>query len=99
MLDMVPYDEAAELLKVLANPHRLAIVHGLATKRCNVSTMQECLDMPQSTVSSHLKTLRAAGIVAGHRQGTEVLYTVVSEKALEIVYAMMGSRPPGMTLL
>ena len=75
------YQEMAELLKVLAHPVRLCIVHGLWHHgACNVSHMQECLDTPQSTISQHLQKLRAAGIIAGERRGTEVVYRVVDER-------------------
>jgi ArsR family transcriptional regulator len=60
------YENEAELLKALAHPVRLCIVNGLLNKgTCNVSFMQNCLGMPQSTVSQHLQKLRVAGIVKG----------------------------------
>lgn len=63
--DFERYNEAAELLKALAHPVRLCIVKGLMEKgSCNVSFMQNCLGLPQSTVSQHLQKLRALGIVA-----------------------------------
>lgn len=69
--------QQAELLKAIAHPVRLCILRGLLQKgECNVSHMQSCLDMPQSTVSQHLAKLRAAGVVTATRQGTEVHYRV-----------------------
>ena len=51
-------EEMAELLKVLAHPVRLCIAKGLIENgRCNVSHMQTCLDIPQSTVSQHIQTV------------------------------------------
>ncbi|HYE08801.1 MAG TPA: metalloregulator ArsR/SmtB family transcription factor, partial [Patescibacteria group bacterium] len=54
MENLTKYNDKAELLKVLAHPVRLCIVRGLMDKECNVSHMQECLELPQSTVSQHL---------------------------------------------
>ncbi|MDP3487434.1 MAG: metalloregulator ArsR/SmtB family transcription factor [Bacillota bacterium] len=79
----------AELLKVLAHPMRLCIVQGLLQKgTCNVSYMQDCLNLPQSTISQHLAKLRAAQIIAGTRDGVEVHYRVVNETAVRIVAAL-----------
>lgn len=82
-------DDCAEILKALAHPIRLCIVRGLLRQgSANVSTIQECLFIPQSTVSQHLAKLRAYEIVDGVRQGTEIHYTVVSETAKKIITAL-----------
>ncbi|AQR76256.1 metalloregulator ArsR/SmtB family transcription factor [Paenibacillus larvae] len=84
--DFERYNEAAELLKALAHPVRLCIVKGLMEKgSCNVSFMQNCLGLPQSTVSQHLQKLRALGIVAAHRTGLEINYSVENEKVKQLV--------------
>ena len=83
-------DEAAELLKVLAHPIRLCIVKGLIENGPqNVSCMQTCLEVPQSTVSQHLQKLKAAGIITGERNGLEIIYTVSSEVAIRTVKALL----------
>ena len=75
------FSAEAEILKAIAHPARLCIVRGLwLNGGCNVSHMQECLETPQSTISQHLQKLRAAGIIAGERRGTEVVYRVVDER-------------------
>ena len=80
------YLELSELLKALAHPVRLCIVRGLIEKGgCNVGHMQECLAAPQSTISQHLQKLRAAGIVAGTRNGLEVNYRVCDPRVVELV--------------
>jgi DNA-binding transcriptional ArsR family regulator len=85
------YDDAAEMLKALAHPVRLCIVKGLLQKgRCNVSFMQDCLDLPQSTVSQHLQKLRSAGIVATERSGLEMHYTIASPKVARLIQAMFS---------
>jgi Predicted transcriptional regulators len=85
------YDDAAEMLKALAHPVRLCIVKGLLQKgSCNVSFMQDCLDLPQSTVSQHLQKLKSAGIVAAERNGLEIHYTIASPKIAKLISAMFG---------
>ena len=75
----------ADLLKALAHPIRLAIVKGLMNEEgCNVSEMQHCLEIPQSTLSQHLAKLREADILSSKRNGLERNYYVVDEQAKKI---------------
>lgn len=85
MIELKNYEEKAEKLKALAHPHRLCIVKGLIENSCNVSKIQECLNIPQSTVSQHLIKLKAAGIISGERNGLEICYRVVDDEVIEIV--------------
>ncbi|MEN8904778.1 MAG: metalloregulator ArsR/SmtB family transcription factor [Clostridiales bacterium] len=85
MIKMNLYELKSEKLKVLAHPHRLCIAKGLLEKKCNVTAMQECLDIPQSTVSQHISRLRTAGIICGKRNGTEIEYSVVDEDAINVI--------------
>ncbi|NGZ75319.1 ArsR/SmtB family transcription factor [Saccharibacillus alkalitolerans] len=89
--DLNQFDEPANLLKALSHPIRLCIVRGLMRKKkCNVSYMQECLDIPQSTISQHLQKLRAAGIVTTERKGLEVNYILADQRIEEVVKALFG---------
>jgi ArsR family transcriptional regulator len=83
--DFKIYNVKAEKLKALAHPHRLCIVRGLINNSCNVSKIQECLELPQSTISQHLAKLKAVGIIEGVRNGLEVCYSVVDEDVINIV--------------
>ena len=79
-------EKEADLLKALAHPIRLAIVKGLMQEEgCNVSEMQHCLNIPQSTLSQHLAKLREADILNSKRNGLERNYYVVNEKTKKIV--------------
>lgn len=85
MEDFKIYEQKAEKLKALAHPHRLCIVKGLINNKCNVTKIQECLKLPQSTVSQHLARLKAAGIIEGKRNGLEICYSVVDEDIINII--------------
>ncbi|KXS47078.1 MAG: ArsR family transcriptional regulator [Halanaerobium sp. 4-GBenrich] len=79
-------EEESELLKALAHPIRLIIVKGLmAEEGCNVSEMQQCLNIPQSTLSQHLAKLREADILNSERNGLERNYYVVNKKVMDII--------------
>ncbi|AEE95259.1 transcriptional regulator, ArsR family [Mahella australiensis 50-1 BON] len=79
------YEILAQKLKAIAHPYRLCIVKGLMEHECNVSYMQECLGLPQSTVSQHLAKLKSAGIIEGRRDGLEVCYKVVDDDVKNII--------------
>lgn len=85
------FEENAEILKALAHPVRLCIVHRLIScKGCNVSNMQNCLGVPQSTISQHVATLRHLGIIAGERDGSKIIYKVINPKAQAIINVLFG---------
>ncbi|MDI3310045.1 MAG: metalloregulator ArsR/SmtB family transcription factor [Thermoanaerobacterium sp.] len=79
------YETIAEKLKAIAHPYRLCIVRGLLSGECNVTTIQECLNLPQSTVSQHISKLKSAGIIEGRRNGLEICYRVVDHDIINAV--------------
>jgi len=90
--DYIKYSEITDILKVLAHPIRLCIVKGILEKgQCNVSHMQTCLKIPQSTVSQHLQKLRYAGVIEGHRHGLEVNYKIKDERIIKLVNSILKS--------
>lgn len=87
------YNETAEMLKVLAHPVRLCIINGLMGKgQCNVSHMQECLGIPQSTLSQHLQRLRSAKLIEGKRNGLEINYSICDERVEELVKVLLKTK-------
>lgn len=77
--------EVAEILKAISHPTRLCIVTNLMFEDRNVNQMQNCLNVPQSTVSQHLSILKASGIIKGTRNGTEIVYSLVDERIKFII--------------
>lgn len=89
-VDMKILEEKAEILKALGHPIRLCIVRGLIEQgKNNVSFIQACVGIPQSTLSQHLAKLKAAGIIDNERKGTEVYYKVsndIVKRLIEILF-------------
>jgi DNA-binding transcriptional ArsR family regulator len=76
---------ASELLRALANPHRLAIVLELeGGPRC-VHELVEALAISQPLASQHLKVLRAGRLVRTQRRGREIAYSLGDEHVSHIV--------------
>jgi DNA-binding transcriptional ArsR family regulator/YHS domain-containing protein len=73
----------SELLKALAHPRRLEIVHLLRDQELCVSDIYEMLDLPQANISQHLIILRDAGVVTTKRVGKQILYSLANSKIIE----------------
>lgn len=81
---------AIELLKALANRHRLMIVCQLLERERSVGELAELVGLRQATVSQHLALLRKDGLVATRRDGQTVWYTIASNGARAVVEALYG---------
>jgi len=88
--DYMKYNDIAEMLKVLAHPVRLCIINGLMGEGiCNVSHMQGCLGIPQSTLSQHLQKLKSAKLIEGKRDGLKVNYSICDERVRELIPVLL----------
>jgi len=77
--DPATFDDAADLLRALGSPKRLAIIDALGVGPRCVHELVDVLDEPQPVVSQHLRVLRGARIVTGRRRGREVEYSLVDD--------------------
>jgi DNA-binding transcriptional ArsR family regulator len=73
----------AQLCSSLADPNRILLLYTLNHAPCNVSELARELDLPQSTVSRHLRVLREGGLVSGQRDGHSVIYKLADERVIE----------------
>ena len=80
----------AEVLKTLANPRRLEIIHRLAQGPCEVGRLAEEIGASQPNISQHLSVLRAAGIVDAERDGREVRYRLADPDVVVACSIMRG---------
>lgn len=85
-------NQAAQLLKLLAHPGRLAIIKVLSQqeKPSNVGTLQAKLDMKQSLMSHHLIKMRDSGILLSSRQGRAIYYELSDPSIARIVDILLG---------
>jgi DNA-binding transcriptional ArsR family regulator len=69
------YGLQASLLKTMASPRRLELIHLLAESGpMEVRKLAEHFGMPQPAISQHLAALRSTGLVEAVRDGREVRY-------------------------
>jgi DNA-binding transcriptional ArsR family regulator len=81
-------DNASDLLKALANRHRLLIVCQLIDGERSVGDLAEFLGLRDSTVSQHLALLRKDGLVSARRDAQTIYYSIASDPAREILTAL-----------
>jgi DNA-binding transcriptional ArsR family regulator len=80
----------AEVLKTLASPRRLEILHRLAVGPSGVGQLAEDLRLSQPNVSQHLAVLRASGLVEAERDGREVRYRLSDPDVMTACGIMRG---------
>ena len=67
----------ARYAKALSHPARVAILRLLAKRQtCVCGDIVDDLPLSQSTVSQHLKELKAAGLIRGEIEGPRVCYCI-----------------------
>ncbi|MFN4854536.1 MAG: ArsR/SmtB family transcription factor [Bacteroidota bacterium] len=70
----------AKIAKALSHPSRIAIIKLLLKKNtCVCGDIVLAIPLSQSTVSQHLKALKAAGLVKGKISGSNTCYCVHAE--------------------
>lgn len=83
-------DRAGELLKALANRHRLLILCQLIEGERSVGELAEFLCIRDSSVSQHLALLRKDDLVAARRDGQTIWYSIASTEARAVLTALYG---------
>ena len=73
----------AEVLKALANPVRVLIVHHLQKGEQCVSDLNKLARINQSNMTRHLQVLKKAGIILDRRDGTHVYYRLQAPTLLK----------------
>ena len=78
LLDEVNADALTALYKVLANPHRLRLLHALARAgEMPVGVLADEVGMSVQAVSNQLQRLADQRILAARRQGNQAFYRII----------------------
>jgi ArsR family transcriptional regulator, arsenate/arsenite/antimonite-responsive transcriptional repressor len=77
-IDRAVFRSQARVMKALANESRLMIVERLSRGECSAGELTQLIGSDQSTVSKHLAILRAYGIVEDRREGSVVVYRLLT---------------------
>ena len=77
--------DAARLLKALANADRLMLLCQLAQGERHVSELEALLGIRQPTLSQQLGVLRDERLVETRREGKNIHYRIASPQALAVI--------------
>lgn len=85
-LDVEQLDKAANMLKAIAHPMRIAIIGFLeGGKKLTVTQIHELLEIEQSTTSHHLGILKDKGVLSSKREGKNTFYFLKHQNLTQIV--------------
>ncbi len=79
---------AAQLLKALANEHRLMILCKLAEGELSVGDLVAAIGLSQSALSQHLAKLRADRLVTTRRDAQTIYYRLTSADAARVLQVL-----------
>lgn len=74
----------------VGSPVRLMIFYALSSQPRYVSDLADELNLPQPTVSRHLKILRDRGLVTAQRKGPAVYYALADQRLIAALDLMRG---------
>ena len=77
--------QAEELLKALANSHRLMILCELKDGERSVSALEGVVPLTQSALSQHLAKLREGGFVATRREAQTIYYRLADGRVARLI--------------
>lgn len=84
-------DRMAQVLRLLAHPHRLKIIELLETEHAApVHGIMEHIGLPQAATSQHLNLMKRVGLVSAVRHGREVWYQIADRRSLSILNCIRG---------
>ena len=82
------FDQAAELFRVMSAPMRLKIISSLCTSEKNVTQLLTEINTTQPNMSQHLNTLYHAGVLGKRREGVQIFYRIVNDRAAQMCRAV-----------
>ncbi|WP_049921827.1 ArsR/SmtB family transcription factor [Halopiger djelfimassiliensis] len=75
----------AAVFKALGNEDRLRLLSALRESECCGCELQVVLDAPQSTVATHLRKLKEAGLVKSRKKGKWSYYRIADTAVFELL--------------
>jgi ArsR family transcriptional regulator, arsenate/arsenite/antimonite-responsive transcriptional repressor len=84
-----------EVFKALADPTRREILKALRVKDHTAGELAALFPISKSTLSGHFNVLKAADLIAQHKRGTTITYslnTTVFQEVVSHLFDLFGSR-------
>jgi DNA-binding transcriptional ArsR family regulator len=90
--------QAAKLLRVMSNGHRLRVLCLLLGGEMSVGQINGMIEVSQSVLSQHLAVLRTHGLVRTRRESQTIYYSVTPGPAtgvIAVLYEAYCAKPAG----
>ena len=81
--------QLAEMFRLMGDPTRLRIILACLSGPTPVGTIAADLGLSASLVSHHLRLLRAARVLRGHRRGKQIFYAAADEHISCVIADML----------
>jgi DNA-binding transcriptional ArsR family regulator len=87
----------ANLCRALSDPKRILILYALFDKPRHVTALAAKLELPQPTVSRHLRRLEQQALVCSERDGQTVVYSITDPRIMDLLELMREVRYDALT--
>lgn len=91
-LDLAVFEQkagkAADLLRLMSNPHRLMILCQLGGGELSVGALQDRIGLSQSALSQHLAKLRSEGLVTTRRNSQMIFYSISDPAVGKVIHTL-----------
>ena len=99
LMEPSQFEEAAYLLRSLANEVRLQVVTTLArVGEMSVTELQESTGYEQSLLSHHLTGMRARGVLSCRRRGKNRFYSIRDPRVVKVLKCVLTCGADGLPL-
>ena len=85
-ISITQLDKAANMLKAISHPIRIAIINHLSNReKLTVTEIVALLNIEQSVTSHHLGILKDKGVLISKREGKNIYYSLKHDKISTII--------------
>ncbi|PHM63633.1 nodulation protein NOLR [Xenorhabdus ishibashii] len=81
-------EQAADVLRTLANDDRLLLMCQLSQGEFSVGQLEEAVGIRQPTLSQQLGVMRRLNLVQTRREGKQIFYRVEDERILILLHTL-----------
>lgn len=78
-------ERTAQILRVIAHPHRLKMIELIAERELTVGELAEEVGIAPNVCSQHLNTMKARQVLSSRRRGRATFYSIENPHALNVL--------------
>jgi len=90
LLESELLQNAADILRTVAHPMRLQIIHLLEAGEKPVTELSQHLGVQQPYTSQQLNLMKSKGILSSRRNGNQVYYAIANPNVVKVIQCIRG---------